>query len=95
MKLAVVKSKVISTIKHPVLEGRRLYQVQPIDPFGNDAGEPFVTIDVVQSRVGQTVLVNCEGGGSQQVLGLKNAPVQSVIVGIISKVTLSDNLGKP
>ena len=88
MKLAKVIKKVISTIKHPCLESRRLYMVQPVDPFGSNAGEPFVTIDAISSRVGQLVLVNCEGGGSQEVCGVENAPIQSVIVGIVDTVKL-------
>lgn len=90
MKLAKVIRKVISTIKHPSLENRRLYMVQPVDPMGKDAGEPFVTIDAMSSRIGQLVLVNCEGSGSQEVCGVKNAPIQSVIVGIVDKISLDD-----
>lgn len=90
MKLAIVKKQVISTIKHPVLEKRRLYMVQPVDPYGKEAGEPFVTIDTVQSRLGQLVLVNSEGGGSMEVLGVKQAPVQSVIIGIVDKIGLKN-----
>tara|TARA_Y100000589_G_C26956961_1_gene548959 strand:- start:89 stop:388 length:300 start_codon:yes stop_codon:yes gene_type:complete len=88
MKLAKVIKKVISTVKHPCLENRRLYMVQPVDPDGSDVGEPFVTIDAISSKVGQLVLVNCEGGGSQEVCGVKNAPIQSVIVGIVDQVKL-------
>jgi microcompartment protein CcmK/EutM len=88
MKLAKVIKKVISTIKHPCLENRRLYMVQPVDPYGSNTGEPFVTIDTVSSIVGQLVLVNCEGGGSQEVCGVENAPIQSVIVGIVDTVKL-------
>lgn len=90
MKLAKVIRKVISTIKHPCLENRRLYMVQPVDPVGNHIGEPFVTIDAISSRVGQLVLVNCEGGGSQEVCGVKNAPIQSVIIGIIDKINIDE-----
>lgn len=90
MKLAKVIRKVISTIKHPCLENRRLYMVQPVDPKGNHIGEPFVTIDAISSKVGQLVLVNCEGGGSQEVCGVKNAPIQSVIIGIIDKIKIDE-----
>ena len=60
--------------------------VQPVDPYGSKAGEPFVTIDAISSRIGQLVLVNCEGGGSQEVCGVENAPIQSVIVGIVDNL---------
>jgi microcompartment protein CcmK/EutM len=94
MKLCRVLKQVISTIKHPALDQRRLYWVQPVDPEGHLAGEPFVSIDVVKSSLGSLVLVNSEGGGSQEILGLKNAPVQSVIVGIVKDVSMTDE-GKP
>ncbi|MBW7876865.1 MAG: ethanolamine utilization protein EutN, partial [Candidatus Cloacimonetes bacterium] len=43
-------------------------------------------IDTVKARIGSLVLVNKEGSGSLEVLGLKDSPVQSVIVGIVDKV---------
>ena len=86
MKLVRVKKRVISTIKHPALNGQRLYLVQAEDPFGNSVGEPFVTIDAVQCKIGQLVLVNAEGGGTGEVLKQKGAPLQSVIVGIVDKI---------
>ncbi|MBT3786517.1 EutN/CcmL family microcompartment protein [bacterium] len=93
MKLAIVTKKVISTIKHPVLDGRKLYMVQPVNPWGTPDGEPFVTIDTVRSTVGSLVLVDNEGGGSQEVLQVKNEPVQSVIVGIVEHIRM--NLEEP
>ncbi|MCO4782783.1 MAG: EutN/CcmL family microcompartment protein [Candidatus Cloacimonetes bacterium] len=87
MKLAKVVKQVISTIKHPCLDGQKLYLVQPVLPDGTNTGEAFVTIDSVQSSIGNTVLIDQEGGGTQQVLNLKGSPVQSVIVGIVDKIT--------
>ncbi len=90
MKLARVLKQVISTAKHSALDRRKLYWVQPVDPEGRPVGEPFVSIDVVKSGLGSLVLVNSEGGGSQEVLGLKDAPVQSVIVGIVKDVCITE-----
>jgi ethanolamine utilization protein EutN len=90
MKLAKVLKQIVSTIKHPSLEGRKLYLVEPVNPDGTPCGEPFVTIDTVRSRIGSLVLVNNEGGGAMAVLGVKNAPVQSVIVGIVDRLKMSD-----
>jgi ethanolamine utilization protein EutN len=88
MKLAKVIKQVISTIKHPCLEGRRLYLVEPVLPDGKPCGEPFVTIDAVRADIGSLVLVNIEGGGSMEVLNAPKSPIQSVIVGIVDKIKM-------
>ncbi len=90
MILAIVKKAVISTVKHPSLEGRKLFWVQPVTPELEERGDAFITIDAVKSRAGNLVLVNKEGGGTMEVLGLKDSPVQSVIVGIVDKVRMQE-----
>ncbi|PCJ17442.1 MAG: hypothetical protein COB02_13545 [Candidatus Cloacimonadota bacterium] len=87
MKLAKVLKKVISTIKHPSLDGQILYLVQPVFPDETNTGEAFITIDSVRSSIGDLVLIDQEGGGTQEVLNLKGSPIQSVIVGIIDTIT--------
>lgn len=87
MKLAKVVKQVISTIKHPCLDGQKLFLVQPVLPDGTDTGEAFITIDSVHASIGNMVLIDQEGGGTQEVLNLKGSPVQSVIVGIVDKIT--------
>jgi ethanolamine utilization protein EutN len=90
MKLAKVVKQVISTIKHPCLDGQRLYLVQPVLPDGTNTGEAFITIDSVQAGIGDTVIIDQEGGGTQEVLNLKGSPVQSVIVGIVDILTMDE-----
>ncbi len=41
MKLAKVVKQVISTIKHPCLDGQKLYLVQPVLPDGTNTGVPI------------------------------------------------------
>jgi len=45
----------------------------------------LIAIDTVGAGPGQTVLINDEGGGAQQVLGCPGAPIRSVVVGIIDE----------
>jgi len=40
--------------------------------------------------MGDTVLVNREGNGARQVLGIKDGCVISVIIGIVDAVTLQE-----
>ena len=46
-------------------------------------------VDVVGSGVGEHVLVLDEGNGARQVFGSADAPVRSVVVGIIDRVDLA------
>ncbi len=55
---------------------------------GDKADEDFLALDCSHAGIGDTVLINREGGGARQVLKNPDAPVISVIVGIVDSVTL-------
>lgn len=86
MKLCRVEGTVVSTIKHPVYEGRTLFVVQPLDEQRKAAGSSFLAVDRVQAGVGDVVLVNSEGGGTRLLLGIEQLPLRSLIVGIVDRV---------
>jgi len=88
MILCRVKGNVVATVKHPCFEGHRMMIVQPIDEEGNDVGASFLSCDSVQSGPGDAVLVQQEGNTARQLLGTKDDPFHSVIVGIVDKVTV-------
>jgi ethanolamine utilization protein EutN len=86
--LCRVEGSVVATIHHPSFDGRKLLIVQPLDETGATAGESFLAVDMVQAGVGDTVLVNREGGGNRQLLGMgANVPIRSLIVGIVDQVS--------
>ena len=87
MILCRVKGNVVATVKHPCFEGHRMMIVQPIDEEGNDIGASFLSCDSVQAGPGDAVLVQQEGNTARQILGTKDDPFHSVIVGIVDKVT--------
>ncbi len=87
MILCRVKGDVVATVKHPCFEGHRVMIVQPIDEKGDDIGASFLSCDSVQAGPGDTVLVQQEGNTARQLLGTKDDPFHSVIVGIVDKVT--------
>ncbi len=91
MKLARVKGNVVSTVKHPSLQGRKLMVVQPVDPFGKDVGDELVAVDTVQSGPGDRVLLLDEGGSARQIIYYNNAPIRLVIVGIVDHVDLTES----
>ena len=88
MILARVKGNVVSTAKHPAYHGYKLMIVQPIDPEGNDKGSSFLSFDTVCAGVGDVVLVEQEGNTARQLLGTKDDPYHSVIVGVVDQVIL-------
>jgi ethanolamine utilization protein EutN len=84
--LCRVEGSVVATIKHPALSGRALLVVQPIDEKGVANAKSFVAVDHAQAGIGDRVLVLREGNGARQVLQQPQAPIRSVIVGVVDQV---------
>ena len=83
MMLARVVGTVTSTIQHPSLDGRRLLLARRLDLAGKPVGTALIAVDTVQAAPGQTVLIVDEGNSARQVLDAKDAPIRTVIVGIV------------
>ncbi len=86
MIIGKVVGTVVTTISHPHYKERRLLVVQPLVFPGEKNDEDFIALDTTQAGIGDTVLVNREGGGARQVLRNPEACVISVIVGIIDSI---------
>jgi len=85
--LAKVKGNVVSTQKNEHLKGNKLMVVHQIDLEGNFFGkQDVVAIDLLDSGIGDTVLLVQEGEAVAQILGHKKAPVHSIIVAIVDKI---------
>jgi microcompartment protein CcmK/EutM len=85
--LARVCGNVVATARHPSFDGRKLLIVQPLDEKGAEVGDSFLAVDMVQAGPGDTVLVNREGNGNRQILGMGPiVPIRSLIVGIVDRV---------
>lgn len=88
MILAKVIGTVVTTVGHPDFKNRKLLVVQPLVMEGEKADDEFVALDASHAGIGDTVLINREGGGARQVLKNPDAPVISVIVGIVDSVSI-------
>jgi ethanolamine utilization protein EutN len=84
MTIGVVVGEIYSTINHPFYDGRKLLVVRKGEQPGT--GDYLVAVDAVGAGVGERVLLLDEGNGARQVLASTNAPVRSVIVGIVDHV---------
>ena len=90
MVIGKVIGTVVTTISHAHFKNRRLLVVQPLLMDGEKPDEDFVALDNSQAGIGDTVLVNREGNGARQALGIPDGCVISVIVGIVDSVTLEE-----
>jgi microcompartment protein CcmK/EutM len=88
MILGRVSGTVVSTVQHPFYDGKKQLIVRACTPDGAFDGERYVVaVDIVGAGVGEMVIVEDEGNSARQLLGATNAPVRSVIVGIVDEVT--------
>ncbi len=88
MILGKVVGTVVTTMGHRDYKGRRLLVIQPLVLEGDRPDEDFIALDASHAGIGDTVLVNREGGGARQVLQNPDACVISVIVGIVDSVSV-------
>lgn len=87
MILCRVLGTVTATHKHPAFNGRKLMVVQPLDENQAPIGKSFLAVDHASSAgPGDVVLVMREGNGVRQILGEKNLPIRSLIVGVVDQV---------
>ncbi|MBN1300574.1 MAG: EutN/CcmL family microcompartment protein [Melioribacteraceae bacterium] len=89
MFIAKVKGNIVSTVKNKNLKAYKLLLVHEIDFEGNYIGETdYISLDFLDSGIGDTVLVTREGDAVQQILGHKNAPVNTIIVANVDNIDI-------
>jgi microcompartment protein CcmK/EutM len=88
MILGRITGSVVSTIHHPVVEGRKLLVAERLDPTGRPTGAYIIAIDAIGAGQGEIVLILDEGNGARQILEDTDAPVRSIVVGVVDAVEL-------
>lgn len=89
MFVGQVAGEIVSTINHPDYDHRRLLVVDRLDPAGKPAGGYLIAVAAIEAGVGDRVLVLDEGTGARQILGNAQAPVRSIVVGVVDAVDLA------
>jgi microcompartment protein CcmK/EutM len=88
--LAKVKGNVVSTQKNSYLKGHKLLIVHPVDLSGEYLGKKdIIALDLIDSGIGDTVLVVQEGAAVMQILGHRKAPVHTMIVAVIDNIEIT------
>lgn len=88
MILGRILGNVVSTHKHADYVGEKMLIVQPVDGRGKACGKSLLAVDRAQAGPGDLVLVNDEGNSARMILGKKDAPIRTVIVGIVDRVDM-------
>jgi ethanolamine utilization protein EutN len=83
MILARITGNVVSTIHHSVVDGKKLLLAERLDQNGEPTGGYLIAMDAIGAGQGETVLILDEGSGARQILEDDNAPIRSIVVGIV------------
>ena len=89
MILGRITGNVVSTIHHPIVEGRKLLVAERLDATGRPTGGYIIAIDAIGAGFGETVLILDEGSGARQILDDSKAPVRSLVVGIVDDIDVA------
>lgn len=90
MLLAKVKGNVVSTQKNSYLKGHKLLIVHPVDLSGKYLGKKdMIALDLIDSGIGDTVLVVREGAAVKQILGHRKAPVHTMVVAVVDNIEIT------
>lgn len=89
MIIGRVAGEITSTIRHPFYGAKKLLVIDRIDAGGEPTGDYLIAVDVVDAGVGEIVLVLDEGNSARQVFASTDAPVRSVVVGIIDQIEVN------
>jgi microcompartment protein CcmK/EutM len=88
MLIARVVGTLVSTQKHPALEGSKLLLVQPLTLGHEPQGAPVLAIDRSDAGVGDRVLLALDGKAAMQVLDRGLSPVDAAVLGVIDAVDI-------
>jgi microcompartment protein CcmK/EutM len=89
MFLGQVAGEIVSTINHADYDNRRLLVIDRLDPSGKPTGGYLIAVAAIDAGVGDRVLVLDEGNGARQILGNAQAPIRSVVLGVVDLVDLA------
>jgi ethanolamine utilization protein EutN len=91
MFLAKIKGNIVSTQKDEYLVSHKLLLVHQIDLEGNFVGDKdWIALDLIDSGIGDTVLVCQEGDAVQQILGHKKSPANTMIIANVDDIDIPE-----
>ncbi len=87
MFIAKIIGTIWSTVKDKNLQGYKLQIIQPLNSKGEKVGNPIIAVDTIGAGVDEIVMY-ITAREAVIPMGVKEAPVDASIVGIIEKIDL-------
>ena len=87
MKIGIITGTVVSTVKYERYRGLKMLKARNLTLEGEPTGEEYVVLDAADAGIGDTVLVNNDGGAAQMVMGDKTLIASVTICGVIDSYT--------
>jgi microcompartment protein CcmK/EutM len=91
MILARITGNVVSTIHHPIVDGKKMLLAERLDQDSKPTGGYVIAMDAIGAGMGETVIILDEGSGARQILDDDQAPIRSIVVGIVDAVELGQS----
>lgn len=88
MIIGRIAGEIYSTINHDFYNQKKLLVVDKLKMDGSPSGDYLIAVDSVDAGVGEKVLIVEEGNSARQVVDDPNAPIRSIIIGIIDDIDL-------
>ncbi len=85
MFLARVVGTVVSTVKDPSLESKKILVIQPLDRSGQDQGAKLIALDSVGAGAGEIVYY-CRGREASFPWYPDEVATEATIVGIVDRI---------
>ena len=86
MYIAKVIGDVVSSVKYETLHAQKLLLVQPVEPDGAARGEPLIAIDMVDSGIGDVVLIVDQGTATRTVMAVEYPTIRTLILGVVDRI---------
>lgn len=85
MRLAVVRGRATSTVKHRSLNGSKLLVCQFLDRQQKMIGDPVLAVDRLGAGLGDCVMLTSDGIGLRKLLNDNSSPVSCWTLGILDE----------
>ncbi len=86
MILGKVAGSIYSTINHNFYNNKKLLLIDKLDSNRNPTGDYLIAVDSIGAGSGEIVLVIDEGNSARQIVGEDQAPLRSIVIGIVDQV---------
>jgi len=95
LRLGKIVGNIVSTVKDPTHHGLKLLVARFIDTNGRFISDEMVCTDCADAGIGDTVLINDDGGAAQIALNDDEVIIDHVVVGVVDYYQINGEMIYP